>query len=70
MATLTLEGSADQTVDGDSLKEVGDREHFESGHMHHGVQQRTIAQCCRQCAAIVQVYSKHRYERDSIIIVM
>ena len=64
MATLKLEGSADQPVDSDSLKEGDDRESCESG------QQGTIAQCCRQCATIVQIYSKHRYESGNIIIVM
>ena len=70
MATLTLEGSADQDqADNGSLNEEGEDlvtwgdDERESGAA--GDQQpRTIAQCCKRCATIVQVYSKHRYERE------
>ena len=71
MATLTLEGSADQDqADNGSLQEEGEDlvtwgdDERESAAAAGGQQPRTIAQCCKRCATIVQVYSKHRYERE------
>jgi hypothetical protein len=66
MASLTLEGSADQAGNG-SLKEHEEEEQLiadDGEPPGGGVERRwTMAQCCRQCAAMIQVYSKHRYKR-------
>ena len=65
MATLTLEGSADQAnngslEEGEQLVATGEGDDVLIGEPPGVRQPRT---CCGRCAAIVQVCSKHRYER-------
>ena len=62
MATLTLEGSAE--ADNGPLTE-GELVGKDDSHRDSSGQPRSLTQCCRQCATIVQVYSKHRYIIDS-----
>ena len=67
MATLTLEGSADQAEDGpleegEQLVAAGEEDDILIGEPP-GSRAHQPGSCCEQCAAIVQAYSKHRYER-------
>ena len=64
MATLTLEGSADQAENGplEEGEHVGEGDDILIGEPP-GSRAHQPGSCCERCAAIVQAYSKHRYER-------
>ena len=69
MATLTLEGSADQAEngsleieEGEQLVAAGEGDDILIGEPP-GSRAHQPRSGCEQCAAIVQAYSKHRYER-------